>query len=137
MSDITKKYFSTSDMTKATLVPSPNIEYWMENGLMDVISPVDMKNGRRLYNAWQRDVIIKMAKLMKTKFYTVKGALAYINSGVEIPIPVKRLSPKKRTHYSGFGGVTGEIFLIEKPKTFNPFSSGSTTEIKMITKSIK
>jgi len=87
MSDkIEKKYYSIYEISRETHVTGQNIQYWLNSGMLEKIQPVDVRRGRRIYTPFQRYFIKRMARLMATGFYTVKGALASIESDVEIPI---------------------------------------------------
>lgn len=90
---IEKKYYSTYQISKEIRVSGQNLQHWLDAGLFDQIKPVDIRNGKRLYNQFQRFYIRRMARLMATGFYTVKGALASIDTDVEVPI-VKNASQK-------------------------------------------
>lgn len=92
MSDqIEKKYYSTYEISRETHVAGQNIQYWLDKGMLEHIQPIDTKNGRRIYTPSQRYYIKRMARLMATGLYTIKGALASIDSDVEIPILIEKI----------------------------------------------
>ena len=119
MSDIEKKYYSTAEIAKECKVYAANIQHWLDHGMLEEIQPVDTRNGRRIYSLYQRYFIRRMAKLMATGFYTVKGALASIESDVEMPTINKQsdfkvgdkvhYQPKHYEHGRWENGIVKEI----------------------------
>lgn len=84
---IKRKYYTTREISKEVKLPSANLQYWLSNGLLEVVGVISTRGGkgRRYYTPYQFYCFKRMARLMATGFYTVKGAIQVMSTDVEIP----------------------------------------------------
>lgn len=75
-----RKYYSRKDIAEMCGINATVLDYWMREGLSEITGLVraSVKNKHKMYNSRQVSMILKMAKLMKTGNYTIKGALTIL-----------------------------------------------------------
>ena len=88
-----KLYFKIGEVAKMADVPTHVLRYWESE--FSGIKPKRASSKQRLYRRQDVELILKIKTLLHEQGYTIAGARNLIQSGEEIPEPVKKQQKKQ------------------------------------------
>lgn len=87
-----KLYFKIGEVAKMADVPTHVLRYWESE--FSGIKPKRASSKQRLYRRQDVELILNIKSLLHEQGYTIAGARKLLQSGVEIPQPVKETKNK-------------------------------------------
>ena len=87
-----KLYFKIGEVAKMADVPTHVLRYWESE--FSGIKPKRASSKQRLYRRQDVELILKIKTLLHEQGYTIAGARNLLQSGEEIPEPVKKQQKK-------------------------------------------
>lgn len=93
-----KLYFKIGEVAKMADVPTHVLRYWESE--FPGIKPKRASSKQRLYRRQDVELILKIKTLLHEQGYTIAGAKKLIQSGGEIPEPVKKEHKKAKINVS-------------------------------------
>lgn len=87
-----KLYFKIGEVAKMADVPTHVLRYWESE--FSGIKPKRASSKQRLYRRQDVELILNIKSLLHEQGYTIAGARKLLQSGVEIPQPVKETKKK-------------------------------------------
>ncbi|BHH83758.1 MerR family transcriptional regulator [Desulforhopalus sp. 52FAK] len=93
-----KLYFKIGEVAKMADVPTHVLRYWESE--FPGIKPKRASSKQRLYRRQDVELILKIKTLLHKQGYTIAGAKKLIQSGAEIPEPVKKEQKKAKINVS-------------------------------------
>ena len=93
-----KLYFKIGEVAKLADVPTHVLRYWESE--FAGIKPKRASSKQRLYRRQDVELILQIKSLLHKQGYTIAGAKKLIQSGVEIPKPVKKEQKKAKFNVS-------------------------------------
>ncbi len=91
MSEIKKKYYTITEISRECKTLRSKILYWISSGLSQELGHIRRCGNKRLFDERQKEIFLKFNAIMSSGEYTIKGGLIRIKDINNLDFDLKRL----------------------------------------------